>query len=104
MAKHIKSLSEQLCPQIGYIIKPNGTNSLTGKDTHDIILNTHFPQYTEPKTTSYQSDITILCKDLHYPIKTWLSLDKLKLALNSFRDKKTPVSYTHLTLPTIYSV
>ena len=70
--------------------KPDGTNSLIGKDTHDIIMNSHFSQNTEPKLTSYQNHITILCKDLHYLFKTRLSLDKIKLALNSFKDKKTP--------------
>ena len=90
MAKHIKSLSEQICPQIGSVIKPDGRNSLVGKGTQGIIMNSQFPQNIEPKLTSYQNHITIFRKDLHYFFKTWLSLDKIKLALNSFKDKKTP--------------
>ena len=49
MTKHIKALSEQIYPQIGSVIKPDGSNSLIGKDTHDIILNTHFPKHTDIK-------------------------------------------------------
>ena len=55
MAKHVKTLSEQICPQIGSVTKPDGTNSLIGK--------------------CYSCAFTL-----------------------------SPVSYTHLTLPTIYSV
>ena len=90
MSKHIKSLSEQICPQIGSIVKPDGTHSLIGKDTHDIIMNSHFPQNTELKSTSYQNHLTVLSSDLTYLYDTWLSLNKIKLALNSFKDKKTP--------------
>ena len=70
MAKHIKSLSEQISPQRGSVIKPDGTNSLMGKDTHDIIVNTHFPQNTEPKLTLYQNQITVLPEDLHCLFET----------------------------------
>ena len=90
MAKHVKALSEQICPQIGSILKPDGSNSLIGKDTHDTIMNTHFPKNTASKPTLYQKHIKIQTEDLVYLFDSWLSLDKIKLALNSFKDKKSP--------------
>ena len=65
MAKHIKSLSEQLCPQIGSVIKPDGSNSLIGRGTHDIIMNTHFPQNSKLRDTVYQNQRSVLCSDLN---------------------------------------
>ena len=56
MAKHVKTLSEQIAPQIGSITKIDGTNSLIGKDTHDIIMNTHFPYHTDRKNTVYKKE------------------------------------------------
>ena len=90
MAKHIKTLSEQICPQIGSIIKPDGSHSLIGKDTHDIIMHTHFPQCTDRKPTTYNNQLSISTTELQYIFDAWLSMDKIKLALNSFKDKKTP--------------
>ena len=90
MAKHVKSLSEQICPQIGSMLKPDCSNSLIGKDTHDIIMNTHFPQNTASKPTLYQKHSKIQTADLVYLFDSWLSIDKIKLALNIFKDKKNP--------------
>ena len=90
MAKHIKSLSEQLCPQIGSIIKPDGSTSLIGKETHDIIMSTHFPQYQDLKATSYQKQKVIPSADLSFLFESWLSNDRIQLALLSFKDKKSP--------------
>ena len=90
MAKHIKNLSEQIAPQIGSVTKIDGTNSLIGKDTHDSIMKAHFPYHTELKSTVYQKDKSISTAELEQKFKSWLSLDRIKLALNSFKDKKTP--------------
>ena len=88
MAKYAKSMSEQLCPQIGSVIKPDGSNSLIGKDTHDVIINTHFPQHSPCKQTRYNNDIKLPYTNIHPLFTTWLSNDKISLALNSFKDKK----------------
>ena len=90
MAKHIKTLSEQLCPQIGSIIKPDGSTSLIGKETHDIIMSTHFPQHQDLKATSYQKQKVLPSADLSFLFDSWLSIDRIKLALLSFKDKKSP--------------
>ena len=90
MAKHVKTLSDQLCPQIGSVIKPDGSNSLIGKDTHDIILATHFPQHSPLKQTRFNNDLKLPYTSIHPLFTTWLSNDKIKLALNSFKDKKSP--------------
>ena len=82
MAKHIKSLSDQLCPQIGSVIKPDGSNSLIGKDTHDIIIGAHFPQHSPHKKTIFRNDIKIPYTCIHPLFTTWLSNDKINLALN----------------------
>ena len=94
MAKHIKTLSEQICPQIGSVIKPDGSHSLIGKDTHDIIMASHFPQITEQKQTSYQNQKTVPQAELSYLYANWLSVDRINLALNCFKDKKTCLLYT----------
>ena len=88
MAKHIKNISEQISPQIGSILKPDGSTSLIGKDTHDAIMATHFPQYSELKTTSYNKHISVLHTDLDTLFNDWLSTDRIIIALNSFKDKK----------------
>ena len=53
MAMYAKRLSKQLSPQIGTVVKPDGATSLIEKETHDIIINTHFPNYTPQKQTAY---------------------------------------------------
>ena len=90
MAKHVKSMSEQLCPQIGSVIKADGSNSLIGKDTHDVIISTHFPQHCPLKQTSFKNEMKLPFASIHPLFTTWISQDKIKLALNSFKDKKSP--------------
>ena len=53
-------------------------------------MQTHFPQCTEPKQTKYINQLSINTSDLNYTFDSWLSTDKVKLALTSFKDKKTP--------------
>ena len=53
-------------------------------------MSTHFPTYTEIKNTEYKETITTSSSDLNLLYSSWLSSDKIKLALNSFKDKKTP--------------
>ena len=53
-------------------------------------MGTHYPQNTESKQTIFQNQVKIDCAELPGLYETWLSDDKTKLALNSFKDKKTP--------------
>ena len=53
-------------------------------------MDTHYPQNTESKPTVFQNQLKIELSDLQYLYETWLSTDKIRLALNSFKDKKTP--------------
>ena len=61
-----------------------------GKDTHDVIINTHFPQHSPCKQTRYNNGIKLPYTNIHPLFTTWLSNDKISLALNSFKDKKSP--------------
>ena len=53
-------------------------------------MASHFPQITEHKQTSYQNQITTSQAEISSLYESWLSIDKIKLALNCFKDKKTP--------------
>ena len=53
-------------------------------------MSTHYPQNTESKPTVFQNQLKIGLSDLQNLYETWLSTDKIRLALNSFKDKKTP--------------
>ena len=90
MSKHIKSLSDRICPEIGSVLKPDGSTSLIGKDTHDTVMDTHFPRNTDIRPTAYQKQLTIATEELEIYFGKWLSIDRIKLALGSFKDKKTP--------------
>ena len=53
-------------------------------------MDTHFPQNTDIRPTAYQKQLTIATEELEIYFGKWLSIDRIKLALGSFKDKKTP--------------
>ena len=74
--------------KIGTIVKMNGEITDPGEDTITHLLSVHFPSATTKEKTQYNQNKYITKTELDKWEQNWI----------------TPVSYTHLTLPTIYSV
>ena len=100
---------------LGILNKGDGGTTKPGTDTLKFLLNTHFPAVTETLETEY-TEYKISTETVHELQETWLTTTQLRKVFNIFKNKKSPgpdglrpivlkpVSYTHLTLPTIYSV
>ena len=66
------------------------------------VLNMRRYRYFRTSTSSPTSDITIRFSDLDFLLETNLAIRRCFRCFIAVQC--TPVSYTHLTLPTIYSV
>ena len=90
---------------LGVLNKPNGSVTEPGNDTLQYLLKAHFPSISETKETEY-TEYKLSAESINGASINWINKDRLAAVFNAFKSKKSPgpVSYTHLTLPTIYSV
>ena len=112
--------------ELSCLIRQDGSRTEPGEDTLNEIIKMHFPKYTKTKERQHSNKI-VAKTELKETAKTWITSDLIKIAMDGFQAKKLPgpdgykpvifkylpdntietlepVSYTHLTLPTIYSV
>ena len=118
MAKHSKTLLGSIQPKLGTLQTDTGNNTEVGKETFDELMTKHYPSHTAAKDPNHDNGKVIKLTELMGMYNDWINKDRVSKALLALKQKNhpaqmglnpscfpsSPVSYTHLTLPTIYSV
>ena len=68
----------------------DGTTTEPGEDTLEALLKTHFKECTPIKHTKYNSSGNINLREIASKYEDWISLEKIKEALEGFEKKKSP--------------
>ena len=90
MAKHAKKLIAQISPKLGTLEKADGTHTLVGEETFKELLTKHYPEHTYTKETEYDRSKTTNLAELNDLYNDWINTDRIILALNKFKAKKSP--------------
>ena len=70
--------------------RPDGSNTDPGKETIDLLTETHFPAATDPKHVTYNNRRNLAVVDICGKYKDWIDTQKIKASLAGFEKKKSP--------------
>ena len=76
--------------EINTLTKADGTVTDPGKDTIDLLTQTHFPAATDTVRVTYNNRRNCTTDHLMSKYKEWISIPKVKKALLGFEKKKSP--------------
>ena len=85
-----KILEARPTVRMGTFEKPDGSLTDPGTDTLQHLLDTHCPTATPIKSTQYDKYKSIFKARVAAWTPSWLTLDKLLLAIKQFQNKKSP--------------
>ena len=110
MAKHVNQMAEVNSPKLSTLSLQQGHQTDPGEETGRALLEAHYPGIKPKKGTRYDRNKSMYSNPLQEKYD-WINIDRLKSYFKASKQKNllaqtplNPVSYTHLTLPTIYSV
>ena len=94
MASLAKTLQNRERNKLHTLKKPDGSMTEPGKETLDLLFQTHFPASTPLRTVQYRSEHSNLPSSQSSYIKqkfdTWITADLLNRAFKKFNKKKSP--------------
>ena len=90
MASLAKLAQRNESRDINVLTKPDGTSTDPGKETIELLSNTHFPQAINTKHVTYNNRRNCDTKDLNNKYCSWIDIPKIKRSLGGFEKKKSP--------------
>ena len=101
--------------EIDVLTRADGSSTDPGRETIDLLTETHFPAATDVKHVTYNNRRNLSVEEIKNKYTDWIDTDKIKAALLGFEKKKSPgpdglkpLIFEHLpeeflgTLETIY--
>ena len=90
MNKFRKIIEKHINIQMGTLEKPDCTITQPGRDTLHHLTNMHFGEATQHQATVYDGNKHITLDKVNDWKTNWISVSKLELAINQFKNKKYP--------------
>ena len=75
---------------INVLMKEDGSNTDPGKETMDLLTETHFPAATEQTRVTYNNRRNCSIAELKDKYTDWISTTLIRKALDGFEKKKSP--------------
>ena len=90
MASLAKLAQREDRQEIGVLNKEDGSTSTPGKETIELLTNTHFPAATNRQHVTYNNRKACLTTSLEDKYTEWITTHLIKQALDGFEKKKSP--------------
>ena len=115
MAQLARGAQREESRDINVLTKADGSSTEPGRETIELLTQTHFPAATDTKHVTYNNRRNLAVADIQTKYGDWIDIHKIRKALDGFEKKKSPgpdgvrpLVFEHLpeeflrTLETIY--